>query len=97
MQIDADTVARLAHLARLDFPEAQTDRMVADLNRMLAFVEKLNELDTTGVPPLIYMNLPDHNVLRPDEPQQEITHAQALQNAPKADSDFFRVPKVLAK
>jgi len=96
MQIDADTVARLAHLARLEFPAEQTDRMVADLNRMLAFVEKLNELPTDGVEPLIYMN--DHtNVLRPDVPLQEITHEQALLNAPKADSDYFRVPKVLDK
>ena len=56
--------------------------------------EKLKEVDTTNVEPLIYMS-ESHTVLRNDEVIQDITKADALKNAPKSDSDFFRVPKVI--
>jgi aspartyl-tRNA(Asn)/glutamyl-tRNA(Gln) amidotransferase subunit C len=56
--------------------------------------EKLNEVDTEGVEPLIYMS-DNENVLREDEVVQSISHEDALKNAPKKDSDFFRVPKVI--
>ena len=56
--------------------------------------EKLKEVDTTNVEPLIYIS-ESHTVLRNDEVIQEITKADALKNAPKSDSDFFRVPKVI--
>ena len=56
--------------------------------------EKLKEVDTTNVEPLIYIS-ESHTVLRNDEVIQDITKADALKNAPKSDSDFFRVPKVI--
>jgi aspartyl-tRNA(Asn)/glutamyl-tRNA(Gln) amidotransferase subunit C len=96
MKIDLNTVDRLAHLARLEFDEATKGKMLEDMNRFLEFAEKLNELDIAEVEPLIYMNS-DHNVLRKDEVQQVIGHDEALKNAPKRDSDFFRVPKVIDK
>jgi aspartyl-tRNA(Asn)/glutamyl-tRNA(Gln) amidotransferase subunit C len=65
-----------------------------DLNRILGFMEKLNELDTEGVEPLIYLS-EEINVMRYDESRQTITQKQALKNAPKRDSDYFKVPKVL--
>ena len=65
-----------------------------DLNDILAFVEKIESVDTEGVNPLIYMN-EDYNVLRPDEVSHTIDHEEALRNAPQKDSDYFKVPTVL--
>lgn len=96
MELDLNTVDRLAHLARLEFDEATKAAMLNDMNRFLAFAEKLNELDIAAVEPLIYMN-EQTNVLRKDEVVQDIDHEAALKNAPKRDSDFFRVPKVIEK
>jgi aspartyl-tRNA(Asn)/glutamyl-tRNA(Gln) amidotransferase subunit C len=96
MVIDKETVGKVAHLARLEFNEEATEAIVADMNRMLSFVDKLNEVDTSNVEPLIYISK-EVNVLREDDVEQEITQAQALKNAPKKDSDYFKVPKVIDK
>ena len=63
---------------------------------MLGFIEKLNELDTTNVEPLIYMS-DEVNVLREDDVKHDISQDEALKNAPKHDSDYFKVPKVIEK
>ena len=63
---------------------------------MLGFIEKLNELDTTDVEPLIYMS-DEVNVLREDDVKHDISQDDALKNAPKHDSDYFKVPKVIEK
>jgi aspartyl-tRNA(Asn)/glutamyl-tRNA(Gln) amidotransferase subunit C len=96
MQIDSSTVEILAHLARLEFDEKGKQAIIHDLNRMLAFVEKLNELDTKDVEPLIYMS-EENNILREDEVEVSISQKEALLNAPKKDSDYFKVPKVITK
>ncbi len=96
MAIDHNTVDRIATLARLEFEGEAKDEMIKDLNRIISFVEKLNELDTEGVEPLVYMT-DEFNVLREDEIKPDVTHKEALLNAPKHDSDFFRVPKVVEK
>ncbi len=96
MAIDHKTVERLATLARLDFEAEAKDEIVKDLNRILSFVEKLNEVDTEGVEPLVYMT-EEVNLMREDEIKMEISQEAALLNAPKRDSDFFRVPKVVEK
>lgn len=93
-KIDIKTVEEVAHLARLEFSEEGKVEILNDMNRMLAFVDKLNEMDTTDVEPLIYMT-DEHNVLREDEPNQTLTQKEALKNAPKKDSDYFKVPKVI--
>ncbi len=94
-KIDHKTVDEVAHLARLEFiSEKAKDEMANDMTRMLAFVEKLNELDTTGVEPLIYMT-DESNVLREDLVKDTITQKEALLNAPKKDSDYFKAPKVI--
>ena len=95
-KIDIKTVDEIAHLARLEFNDEAKGEIVNDMNRMLAFVDKLNELDTDKVEPLIYMS-EERNVLREDEVKQTLTQKEALQNAPKKDSDYFKVPKVLTK
>jgi aspartyl-tRNA(Asn)/glutamyl-tRNA(Gln) amidotransferase subunit C len=95
-KIDIKTVDEIAHLARLEFDDASKGEILNDMNRMLAFVDKLNELDTENIEPLIYMTA-EKNVLRPDEPEITVTQKEALKNAPKKDSDYFKAPKVIAQ
>ena|SRR6202008_3311934 len=92
--IDIKTVDEVAHLARLEFNEEAKSEIINDMNRMLAFVDKLNELDTDKVEPLIYMT-DEVNVMREDEPKETLNQKEALKNAPKKDSDYFKVPKVI--
>lgn len=93
-KIDIKTVNEVAHLARLEFNEDGKIEILNDMNRMLAFVDKLNELDTDDTEPLIYMT-DEKNVLREDDPKETLTQKEALKNAPKKDSDYFKVPKVI--
>lgn len=93
-KIDIKTVDEVAHLARLEFSEDGKAEILNDMNRMLAFVDKLNEMDTNGIEPLIYLT-DEVNVLREDESKDTLTQKQALKNAPKKDSDYFKVPKVI--
>jgi aspartyl-tRNA(Asn)/glutamyl-tRNA(Gln) amidotransferase subunit C len=93
-KIDIKTVDEIAHLARLEFSDEAKGEILNDMNRMLAFVDKLNELNTDNVEPLIYMT-EERSVLREDEVKQTLTQQEALKNAPKKDSDYFKVPKVI--
>ena len=94
MKVDKETVDKLSTLAKLEFNDEAKEGIIKDLNNMLAFVEKLNELDTEGVEPLVYMS-DEVNVMRDDEVRVEITQDEALMNAPEKDSDYFRVHKVI--
>ena len=99
MKLDDATLDRIAELARLDFSDpARRAAMLKDMERVLAFVEKLNEVDTKGVEPLIFMT-EGENVLRDDivKPEEIISKADALMNSPVKDSDYFKVPKVVDK
>lgn len=87
-------IDNLAHLARLQFSDDEKESLQKDLQSMIAFVEKLNEIDTTGVEPLLHMSS-EINVLREDEVKNSITHEEALLNAPVQDDEFFKVPKVI--
>ncbi len=93
-KIDIKTVDEIAHLARLEFNDEAKGEILNDMNRMLAFVDKLNELNTDNVEPLIYMT-EERSVLREDEVKVTVTQNEALKNAPKKDSDYFKVPKVI--
>lgn len=96
MKITDQKIDELAQLARLSFEGAEKEDIRTDLEKILEMCEKLNEVDTEGVEPLIYMT-DNVNVLRQDEVKQEITHEEAMKNAPARDSDFFRVPKVIGQ
>lgn len=96
MTIDKETVEKVAHLARLELAEDEKEAMIADMSKILGFMAKLNEIDTTGIEPLVYMTN-EVNVLREDVVKQEITHEEALLNAPKHDQDYFLVAKVIEK
>jgi aspartyl-tRNA(Asn)/glutamyl-tRNA(Gln) amidotransferase subunit C len=95
-RISNETIDKIAHLARLEFENEAKEEIAKDMNRMLDFVDKLNELNTDNVEPLIYVNK-EVNVLRQDEVHQDISQKEALSNAPKKDSDYFKVPKVVEK
>ncbi|WP_374164723.1 Asp-tRNA(Asn)/Glu-tRNA(Gln) amidotransferase subunit GatC [Arcticibacter sp. MXS-1] len=96
MKLDKNTVAKIAHLARLEVNESEEQSLLKDMNNILSFMEKLNELDTTGVEPLIYMT-DEVNVFREDVVRQDISVEEALLNAPMADESFFKVAKVIDK
>jgi aspartyl-tRNA(Asn)/glutamyl-tRNA(Gln) amidotransferase subunit C len=70
--------------------------MIKDMSKILDFMAKLNEINTSGIEPLVYMTN-EVNVLREDEVKQLITHQEALQNAPKHDDEYFLVAKVIEK
>ena len=89
-------VEKLAHLSRLQFNEAEKKEIKNDLQRMIGFVEKLNELNLDAVEPMLFMS-DEVNVLRDDEIKGSITREEALKNAPFHDGQFFKVPKVINK
>lgn len=89
-------VDKLAHLARLKFNEEEKQDIKTDLQRMITFVEKLNELDLDKVEPLLHMSQ-EINVLREDEVKGSISRTDALRNAPVHDEAFFKVPKVIVR
>lgn len=96
MEVNETLVDKLANLARLQFDAAAKKEIQDDLQKMIRFVEKLNELDTTGVEPLLHMS-GNINVLRADEVSGSITREAGLRNAAVHDEQFFKVPKVIKK
>ena len=94
MKIDTKVVDELAHLARLSYENEAKQEIVTELNKIIAFVEKLDEINTDGIDPLIYM-VDETNVARKDTMKQDVSQDEGLKNAPKKDSDDFRVPKVI--
>ena len=94
MKVDKDTVEEIAHLARLELTEEEKKDMTSEMSKILNWMEKLNEVDTSKVEPLIHMSQ-EMNVLREDIEGEMLSHEAALKNAPKKDSNYFRVPKVI--
>jgi aspartyl-tRNA(Asn)/glutamyl-tRNA(Gln) amidotransferase subunit C len=94
MEVNDQMVEKLAHLSRLQFSENEKGEIKNDLQRMIVFVEKLNELKLDGVEPLLHMS-DEVNVLREDEIKGSISRNEALKNAPLHDEQFFKVPKVI--
>lgn len=96
MKIDDALIDNLARLSKLSFEKEDRDEIKLNLGKILGLVEQLQDLDTEGVEPLIYMT--DHtNILREDLVRQFISKEEALKNAPAKDSDFIKVPKVISK
>ncbi|EDM36860.1 glutamyl-tRNA(Gln) amidotransferase subunit C [Pedobacter sp. BAL39] len=96
MKIDRQTIDKVANLARIAIEDTEAENLMADMNKILTFMEKLNELDTTGVAPLVYMNA-EENVWREDVVRQEITVGEGLKNAALHNESFFMVPKIIEK
>ena len=96
MKITDEIVDHIAHLARLEFSGEKKTAIKEDMERIIDFMDKLQEVDTENVDPLIFMNK-EINRLREDKAEVSISQEQALKNGPKTDSDYFRIPKVLSK
>ena len=96
MEVNDELIEKLAHLSRLKFDEKEKAEIRHDLQRMIGFVEKLNELDLGKTEPLLFMSS-ETNVFREDIIQGSITREEALKNATFHDNGFFKVPKVIRK
>jgi aspartyl-tRNA(Asn)/glutamyl-tRNA(Gln) amidotransferase subunit C len=96
MQVDDALIDKLSRLAMLQFNEAEREEIKSDLEKMIGFVDKLKELDTTGVEPLLHMGA-NINILREDVVGNMLSRQEALQTAPLHDEQFFKVPKVIKK
>ena len=96
MKIDNKLIADLASLAKLSFDEKSSKNMQDDLKKIIGFIDKLSEINTENVEPLIYLS-EELNVLRKDDNIVNISQEKALTNAPQKDSDYILVPKILDK
>jgi aspartyl-tRNA(Asn)/glutamyl-tRNA(Gln) amidotransferase subunit C len=94
MKIDPSTIDKMAHLARLNVHESEKAGIAESLEQILSWMEKLNELNTDGVEPLVHMSA-EINSMRQDVASQPMNPATALSNAPSSRDSFFVVPKVL--
>lgn len=96
MNIDDKLIDHIAHLSRLEFAGDEKVAIKKDLEHIIDFMSKLNEIPTDNVEPLIFMT-DELSSMREDNPIETLTQKEALKNAPKKDSDYFRIPKVLDK
>lgn len=94
MSIRLENVEHVARLARLELASEEKDRFLGQLNAILNYVDKLNELNTDDVAPTTHV-LPIHNVLRDDEVRESLTIEQVMKNAPEEEEGQFLVPAVL--
>jgi aspartyl-tRNA(Asn)/glutamyl-tRNA(Gln) amidotransferase subunit C len=94
MNISRELLDKIAHLARLEIQEDEAEKLMTDMNAIVAWIDKLKEVNTEGVEPLTSMSH-ELNAFREDVVQQELTREEALKNAPDHDGQHFRVPKVI--
>lgn len=94
MEVTDEMVKNLADLSRLTFNDQEKEDIKKDLQRMISFVEKLKEVDTSNVEPLLHMS-EVVNIYREDNIQGSMEKSAALANAPMADENYFKVPKVI--
>ena len=94
MRLTPEEVEHVALLGRLKLTEEERARFTTQLNSILEYFEQLQQIDTTGVPPMSHA-VAITNVFRADEPQPSLTPEEALQNAPEQERDCFRVPRVI--
>lgn len=93
-KISKEDVEYVAGLAQLLLDEATKERLVGELGEILAYMDKLNELDTSDVDPMMHV-LNIANVYRDDEVRPSLEHETALANAPQSDGEYFLVPRIL--
>ena len=96
MEITIKTIDKLANLAKLQFSETEKIAIKSDLEKMVGFIEQLQQVDTTNIEPLLHIS-DAVNVLREDNLGGSISTEEALLNAPSNDGQFFTVPKVIKK
>ncbi len=96
MEITIKTIDKLANLSKLQFSDVDKIAIKADLEKMVGFIEQLQQVDTTNIEPLLHIS-DAVNVLRQDTLDGSITREEALLNAPSNDGQYFTVPKVIKK
>jgi aspartyl-tRNA(Asn)/glutamyl-tRNA(Gln) amidotransferase subunit C len=96
MEVNDVLIDNLAKLSHLSFNEQEKKEIRTDLQEMISFIEKLKEVNTDGVAPLLHMSS-NVNMLREDVVQGSVSREEALKNAPETDGTFFKVPKVIKK
>lgn len=96
MSVSSKEVEKIAHLARLTLTEDEKQKFTGQINQILTYVGKLDELETENVEPLSH-SLDITNVFREDNLGKSLTQEEALENAPGRTDKFFRVPKVVNK
>ncbi len=96
MKVDRTDLEKVAHLARLKIKPEEEQQLIKDMSEIMNWVEKLREVDTTGVEPLTHMT-EEVNILRKDEIEPTISRENSLKNAPDHNNQFFKVPKVLKR
>ena len=94
MSIERKTVEKLAHLARLKLSEEHITELQNDLGQILTWIDKLDEVDTEDVEPLLSMSH-EINSWRKDEQIEHLPHEEALTRAPDTNAEFIKVPKVI--
>lgn len=94
MKITKEEVEYVAHLARLEFSEEEKETFTTQLNHILVYMEKLNEVDTTGIEPMTHA-IQMTNAFREDAMKESIGYDLSLGNAPDESGSSFRVPKVI--
>ncbi len=94
MALSKETIDHIAHLARIDLSSDEKNKITGDLNKILDYVDLLNEIEVENVEPLVNI-VKQKTPLREDIVTESLTQHDALKNAPEKNSDYFKVPKVL--
>lgn len=94
MSVTKKDVKYVADLAHLQLTEEESESLVNDMNQILDYMTTLREVDTSDVEPLEHVIDLEYR-LRDDKAEEPLSHEDALKNAPDADSDYFRVPRVI--
>lgn len=95
MSVTKEDLHYVANLARLQLDDSETESLLSDMNKILGYIETLNELDTSEIQPLEHVLELTAETFRQDKAMPSLEHEEALKNAPDADSDYFRVPRVI--
>jgi len=96
MKVTNKLISDLAELAKLRFNKSENEKMKSDFKNMLDFIDKLSEVNTKNIEPLIYLS-DEINSLREDNISIKLSKEMALQNLTSSNSDYFTIPKVLKK
>jgi len=96
MSVSKEDVKKIAELARLEFNEKEIENYTSEMNQILEYVDKLNELDTENVKPLSHP-IENSNVFREDVLKESTPREEGLKNAPDASTEHFKVPKVISQ
>ncbi len=94
MPVTNEEVKYIADLARLQFTDKETEKLAGEMNKILEYMETLQEVNTSGVAPLEHV-ISSESSFREDKAAKPLPHEKALKNAPDTDGDYFRVPRVI--